>query len=200
MQCGVFPVGKVPDESPAVFCRHRMFERGTQADEMQRHGLTVSSLDVRRVLRSVCIDEPLRELGISGGAGRVSPFEHGSVQRPTPRRRKHVCVDRSINHRHGRTATEAVIVTHGNTVPRAPERFTDVCACGPTPPGRARKLGVSETWRCVSPPPTRRPPAGFRERRSRSCAPRSDRYGRRWSVSPSCSWRPCLDRGIADKR
>jgi hypothetical protein len=52
-----------------------MFESSTQADEMKRHRLPVSPIGVRGVLRSVCVDEALRDLGIASGTGRVPPFE-----------------------------------------------------------------------------------------------------------------------------
>ncbi len=99
------------------FGRHGMFEPSTQADEMKGHGLPVSPIGVRGVLRSVCVDEPLRDLGISGGARRVLPFEDRAVQRPAPGRCVHICVDGSFRDRHCGPTTEADDVRHGNTVP-----------------------------------------------------------------------------------
>lgn len=62
LQRGVPPMREASDERPALFREHRVLECCAQTHQVQRHGLAVAPIRVRRVLRRVRIDERLRDL------------------------------------------------------------------------------------------------------------------------------------------
>lgn len=199
LQRRVLPMREATDERPALFCRHRVLECCAQTHQVQRHGLAVAPIRVRRVLRRVRIDERLGDLRIPCGVTRIVPLEHRPVPRPASRCGIHVCVNRSLRGRYPGPATKACDVRHPRTVTPGQRRTDHVCGCGPTSVVPVCKLVFSRTWRSASPTPVAQVVSRSSRDDGATCAPRSEGYGRRWSVSPSCSWRPCLDRGIADE-
>lgn len=92
-----------------------MFERRAQTHEMQSHGLPVSTVGVRRMLRGVGIDEPLGHLGLPPGVVRMLLLECRAVQRPTPRSREHVRVHGAMRRGDEGTATKAPDLRHRHT-------------------------------------------------------------------------------------